>query len=144
MCMKVHELMTKRVVTVEMDDRLDVVYDIFRKSNFHHLLVTADKKLLGVLTDKDLFRAISPRIGTNMQNEHDLASLNKRVHQIMSRQLITIHQDKRVIEAIKLFNAKNVSCLPVLNEDDELVGILSWRDILKQIEIIKGQAIVKK
>ncbi|MBC3764438.1 CBS domain-containing protein [Neptunicella marina] len=142
--MKVHELMTKRVVTVEMDDRLDVVYEIFRKSNFHHLLVVADKKLLGVLTDKDLFRAISPRIGTNMQNEHDLASLNKRVHQIMSRQLITINQDQGVIEAIKLFNAKNVSCLPVLNNEQEWVGILSWRDILKHIELLKGQAVVKK
>lgn len=142
--MQVHELMTKRVVTVEMDDRLDVVYEIFQKSLFHHLLVVADKKLLGVLTDKDLFKAISPRIGTNMQNEHDLASLNKRVHQIMSRELVTIHQSQRVIEAIKLFNAENVSCLPVLNDDNEWVGILSWRDILKQIELLKGQAIVKK
>ena len=91
-----------------------------------------------MVSDRDLFKAISPRTGTVMATDRDNASLNKRVHQVMSRKLVVINQKDSVINAVKLFNANTISCLPVVNDDNEWVGILSWRDIFKQIEAIKG------
>lgn len=137
--MKIANIMSRPVVTVHMDDRLEVVYDIFHQAKFHHLLVVEGTALVGVVSDRDLLKAISPRVGTVMANEHDNASLNKRVHQIMSRQLIVINHEQRVMDAVRLFNSHNISCLPVVNDDNHWVGILSWRDIFRAIERLKGQ-----
>jgi len=63
--MDLGSIMTARVVTVEMDDRLEIVKEIFDTMNFHHLLVVDEhKKLSGVVSDRDLLRAISPYVGS--------------------------------------------------------------------------------
>jgi len=54
-------VMTTRLVTVELDDPLEVVKRIFDSVKFHHLLVVdTGKKLCGVISDRDLLRALSP------------------------------------------------------------------------------------
>ena len=137
--MKVSQLMSTPVVTVGMDDRLDEVYRIFSHAHFHHVLVVNGKRLEGIVSDRDLFKALSPRIGTAMANDRDNASLNKRVHQIMSRKLVVINQHQSVLQAVRLFNANSISCLPVVDDEHQWVGILSWRDIFKQIEAVKDK-----
>jgi acetoin utilization protein AcuB len=132
--MDVGSIMTTRVVSVEMDDRLDVVKKIFDTLKFHHLLVVDDRgKLKGVVSDRDLLKALSPYVGSATENARDIATLNKRVHQIMSRNLITVHPDASIPEAIKLFLEQRISCIPVIDEGLKPVGILSWRDILKTL-----------
>jgi acetoin utilization protein AcuB len=132
--MDVGSIMTTRVVSVEMDDRLDVVKKIFDTLKFHHLLVLdTGGKLKGVVSDRDLLKALSPYVGSATENARDIATLNKRVHQIMSRNLITVHPDASIPEAIKLFLEQRISCIPVIDEGLKPVGILSWRDILKTL-----------
>lgn len=132
--MDVGSIMTTRVVTVEMDDRLEVVKQIFDSLNFHHLLVVDDrKKLAGVVSDRDLLKALSPHVGSAMENARDLATLNKRVHQIMSRKLHTLPPDAPLSEAMQLFLEQRISCIPIVNEELKPVGILSWRDVLRAL-----------
>src|SRR5271168_4266559 len=89
--MALSTIMTARIITVEMDDRLEVAKEIFDTMHFHHLLVVDDrKKLSGIVSDRDLLRALSPYVGSVSETNRDLATLNKRVHQIMSRHLITL------------------------------------------------------
>ena len=45
---------------------------------------------IGVISDRDLLKALSPYIGTATETSRDVATLNKRAHQIMSRKPITI------------------------------------------------------
>ena len=59
--------------------------------------------------------------------------MRKRAHQIMTRKPITITVDDTVLEAIRSFIDDKISCLPVLNKDGSVAGILTWRDILKAI-----------
>lgn len=127
-------MMTARVVSVTMDDTLTRVKDIFENTRFHHILVIEKGKLLGVISDRDLFKALSPNLGLASENEHDAATLNKRVHQIMTRKPITVRGDNDVYDAIALFNQHSISCLPVLDEDQKVIGILTWRDILRALE----------
>lgn len=124
--------MTTRIVTVELDDRLEVVKQIFDSMKFHHLLVIDDaKKLCGIVSDRDLLRALSPYVGSAMETARDLATLNRRVHQIMSRQPITLRPEAAIAAAIELFLAHRISCVPVVDEEFKPVGIVSWRDVLK-------------
>ncbi|RJX33014.1 MAG: CBS domain-containing protein [Oxalobacter sp.] len=131
--MLIQDIMTKRVVTVEMDDKLSVVKDIFENSKFHHLLVVEGGKLFGVVSDRDLLKAVSPNIGTMTETYKDAATLNKRVHQIMTRKPITLPLTATVKDAVNLFNTHRISCIPIVDKDFKPVGILSWRDIMRNI-----------
>jgi acetoin utilization protein AcuB len=136
--MDVGSIMTRRVVSVEMDDRLDVVKKIFDNLKFHHLLVLDDRgRLKGVVSDRDLLKALSPYVGTVAENARDIATLNKRVHQIMSRNLITLPPRASIAQAVQLFLDHRISCIPIIDETLKPVGILSWRDVLKTL--IAGQ-----
>lgn len=131
MIMCVQKIMTRKVITVELDDSLAVVREIFDKMKFHHLLVVESNKLVGVVSDRDLLRALSPNLGTISATLRDEATLNKRVHQIMTSRLVTIDPDAPIDEAVALFNTHKISCIPVVDKELKPIGIVSWRDILK-------------
>ena len=129
-------VMTTRLVTVEIDDSLEVVKQIFDSVKFHHLLVVdSGKKLCGVISDRDLLRALSPYIGTLSENARDTATLKKRVHQIMTRQPVTLPPEATVADAVKVFLEHRVSCIPVVGPGFKAVGIVSWRDVLKSLTL---------
>ncbi len=132
--MNVEDIMSKTVVTVEMDDSLSIIKNIFDNTRFHHILVVESGKLFGVISDRDLLAALSPKIGTVSETAKDTASLNKKAHQIMTRAPITIDLQAGATDAIKVFNKNNISCIPVVNDEQQPVGIISWRDILKTLE----------
>lgn len=129
--MKVKDIMTRTVVTVEMDDKLSLVKDIFDRSKFHHLLVVEGEKLFGVVSDRDLLKSISPNVGTMVVTYRDLATLNKRVHQIMTRKPITLGPEASIADAAALFNTHRISCIPIVDGEFKPVGILSWRDLIR-------------
>jgi acetoin utilization protein AcuB len=129
-------VMTTRLVTVEIDDPLEIVKQIFDSVKFHHLLVVdSGKKLCGVISDRDLLRALSPYIGTASENARDTATLKKRVHQIMTRQPVTLMPEATVADAVKVFLEHRVSCIPVVGPGFRAVGIVSWRDVLKSLTL---------
>lgn len=132
--MLIEKIMSQPVVTVTLDDTLRVVKHIFENAKFHHLLVVEKGKLYGVISDRDLLKSISPFIGTVQETVHDKFTLNKKVHQIMTRKPITLPPLADVYEAISLFNQHSISCIPIVNEQGVPVGIVSWRDILLIIE----------
>jgi acetoin utilization protein AcuB len=133
--MLIEKIMSTPVVTVTFDDTLGVVKHIFENAKFHHLLVVEDGKLYGVISDRDLLKSISPFIGTVQATAHDKFTLNKKVHQIMSRKPISLSPSADVYDAIRLFNQHNISCIPIVNEKGAPVGIVSWRDILHILEV---------
>ncbi|MDU1145239.1 CBS domain-containing protein [Aeromonas rivipollensis] len=128
--MLIKEIMTTRVATVSMDDRLGVIKAIFEQAHFRHLLVLEEEVLVGVISDRDLLRALSPYLDTDAEMNRDTETLNRRAHQIMSRQPITISPESSLQEAAAIMLEQHVSCLPVL-ENGALVGIVSWKDLLR-------------
>lgn len=129
--MKIKNYMSVPVVTVEMDDSLAVVKEIFDNTRFHHLIVLEEGELYGVLSDRDLLRAIGPGLGTPAERNTDRAALSRKAHQIMSRRPIVVDQDRPIHDAVSLFEEHHISCLPVVDAERQLVGILTWRDLLK-------------
>ena len=128
--MLIKEIMTTRVATVSMDDRLNVIKAIFEQAHFRHLLVVEEEVLVGAMSDRDLLRAISPYLDTDAEMNRDTETLNRRAPQIMSRQPITISPERSLQEAASIMLEQHVSCLPVL-ENGALVGIVSWKDLLR-------------
>jgi len=126
----VETIMNAQIVTVEMDETLERVREIFEQHRFHHLLVVSGHRLMGVISDRDLLKSISPYVGTLSETARDVATLQKRAHQIMSRKPISVPKDVTVQTAAETLLTNNISCLPVTNEDGAVVGILTWKDVL--------------
>ncbi|WAJ69222.1 CBS domain-containing protein [Catenovulum adriaticum] len=129
--MKISDLMSKPVVTVEPDDALSVVSEIFNNTHFHHLLVVEKSKLVGVVSDRDWLKALSPNLDTASEQARDRATLNKRVHQIMSRHPVTLSVESNLVDIIKCFDEHIISCIPIVDETNKPIGIVSWRDLIK-------------
>ncbi len=133
--MNIEEIMSKNLVTVRLDDTLKVVKKIFDNVNIHHLLVVESDKLFGVISDRDMLKALSPNIGTIVEMNRDTITLNKKVHQIMTSEPVTLAPDADISDAIEIFNNHDISCIPVVDDKNKPVGIISWRDIIKAIKL---------
>lgn len=130
--MRVQEIMTRRIATVHQDDRLAFVQDIFTQSAFRYLLVlNSQEQLCGIISYTDMTRALSPYLGTDAEVERDRDTLQRRVHQVMSRDVITITGAATLPSAVRIMLEHNIGCLPVV-EQGKLIGLVSWKDLLRQ------------
>ncbi len=80
-----------------------------------------NQKLVGVISDRDLID----------REERDTITLDKKAHEIMSRNLITVDVEASIEKASDLMLENNISCLPVISPQGSVEGIVSWKDILK-------------
>ena len=128
--MNVNEIMTTKVITIGMDDTLGQIQKLFGKHKFHHVLIVEDAELIGVISDRDILKEISPYINTLSEDFRARKTLTKKAHQIMTRNPITVEPDILVEDAASIMLTKNISCLPVVSSSGKIKGILSLKDIL--------------
>ena len=133
MTLEVQSIMSTRLVSVCYDDKLSEVKRIFDTMKFHHVLVVEQGKLHGVISDRDLLRALSPFIGKLAETTRDVNTLDRHAHQIMSRDLVTLPPHASVADAVDLFLSRGISCLPIIDAQKRPVGLVSWRDILRAL-----------
>ena len=110
-----------------------MIKEIFDHVYFHHLLVEneSDKTFAGVISDRDLLSALSPYIHTAAETLRDKETLKKRAHQIMSRQIDTVTPTTDCNIAVQKMLDADISCLPVVGDDKVILGIVTWKDFLK-------------
>ncbi|MEO1007162.1 MAG: CBS domain-containing protein [Planctomycetota bacterium] len=129
--MLVQDIMTRDVVTLTMDDDLSVARDLFDRYRFRHLpVIDDDGTLAGIVSDRDMLAHLSPFVGTINERTADANSLRKKAHQIMTRLPRIARRDERVEQCALIMLHHKVSCLPVVNARDELIGMVTTRDVL--------------
>jgi len=128
--MKVKELMTEHVETVERNDELSLAEDIMKMNRVRHLPVMEDGRLVGVLSQRDLFlAALSTAMGFGEKaSKAFLATVP--VKEVMADDLVTVAPSDDLKQAARLMSERKIGCLPVV-EDGRLVGILTESDFLK-------------
>ena len=129
-------IMRTPVVTVLLDDFLRDVKAIFDAGVVQHVIVVEDSRLVGVIDERDLLRVISPYLITHVYTTRDLATLNQRVHQVVTRNATCLPLDATVQRAIDVFNAQAIDCIPVVDAQDEPVGLLTRADIVRNFYAI--------
>jgi len=129
--MPVRDIMTSNPKTVSFDTKVKELLSIFKDINIHHLLVVENNQLSGVISDRDVLRCVSPYVGTDAETEHDSYTTNKKAHQIMSRDPITVSPVDSLRSAATIIYEHSISCLPVVDANKKPVGIVTWRDFLK-------------
>lgn len=130
--MKVSDLMTSKVETIGMDTILSDVWKIFKQHRFHHLpVVDENQKLIGMISDRDVLFNISPRVESGNATVAEIEVLRKPAHQFMSRGPLTVYPNTSATRALRNIIENGVSCLPVVDDESNLLGILTWRDVIK-------------
>ena len=142
--MKVADIMSRRLVTVGMDDTLHTIRRLFQKRHFHHLMVVEKGQLMGVISDRDYLKLITPAIEQDLGSTSEMAVLNRRAHTLMSRKPVTVRPDASLQDAIDRFLDDKVSCLPVVDAAGTLQGVLSWKDVLRLVRVQLRQSAARE
>jgi acetoin utilization protein AcuB len=133
--MSLSKIMSKQLITLELDDNLGKAKAIFDQHKIHHILILNEKELVGVITDRDIYKHLSPTVGTKNETPRDFSMLHRKLHLIMNRDITTANENITLNEAVLLFHDNHISCLPIVNDKMQPLGIISWRDILKVIAL---------
>jgi acetoin utilization protein AcuB len=128
--MLAENIMTTELTCVNTEQTLSEIHNIFTRVRYHHLPVTDKGKIIGIISDRDVSVLMSPFIGTDQEDERDAQVLKTPVKDIMTTNIITIDKTTSVDTASILLLENNISCLPVADQDNNLNGLLTWKDIL--------------
>lgn len=135
--MRVEDLMTSKVFTVEQHDLIDRVFFLIHYEKIRHLPVVEKGKVIGIVSDRDLYKALGPKSNSNAietptgTGTTELHVVPKKVQHIMHRGVITVNPDTYASEAAAKMADNKIGALPVVDKDNKLVGILSAVDILR-------------
>jgi CBS domain-containing protein/anti-sigma regulatory factor (Ser/Thr protein kinase) len=119
--LKVHEVMTADLKTANPEMPLSKVLEILRVNHISGVPVLEDNKLTGILSLEDIVRAMQ-------KNE-----LSAPVSQYMTRKLLTVASYDSIVSAIQKFSDSRLGRLPVVDENDNLVGMITKGDITRGI-----------
>ncbi len=123
--------MSRDVEVVAPDTALMEIQERMNRHGFRHLLVVEDGRLVGVLSDRDVLRAISPDIDTLVEEPRDVKTLARPAREVMRADPITTRPGTPIEEAGRLLLERSISCLPVVDRGGKIAGIVTSRDILR-------------
>jgi len=126
----VSELMTKELLTVNPEDKLTAVKEIFDANRIHHIPVVRFRKIVGIISKTDLLYFMKG-MGKGRQPDglNEVRLVVTTVEEIMTTGLATLAPTDRINVALEVFRENILHAIPVV-ENEELVGILTTHDII--------------
>jgi len=124
------EIMSRSLITVDKNASLRRARRILDRHRIRHLLVMDGKRLVGIVTDRDLRQAAPSSKSPLTTSEREEFMDELKVAEVMSRTLITASHDTTVREAARVMVSEKIGCLPVVN-GNQLVGIVTETDLLE-------------
>ena len=128
--MLVKEIMSKQLVTLNADSKLGFAEDIMYLGRIRHLPVVNGKEIVGILTQRDLYKASLTSLVTNWdENKTFLDSV--KVAELMTKDVIAISPDTSIEDAAQIMLDKKIGCLPVVEGKNILLGLITETDVLQ-------------
>jgi acetoin utilization protein AcuB len=135
---EVKDFMVKDVITTEKDAKISEVLDLMRYHKIHRIpVVDENDKLVGLITEGMIAGQNSPATSLSIYELNYLLS-KTAVKTVMIRKVISIHENDLMEEAAEKLLKHDIGCLPVINEDGKVVGILTQNDIFKAFLDVLG------
>lgn len=127
--MLVRDFMTVEVTSLQDSDTLLDAAMVFVRSSFRHLPVLRNKKVVGIITERDVKQFAPSLLSRTTAEEYNQIMETTPISRVMTKNPITLRPDQPVFEAANLLYSKRIGCMPVV-ENEELVGILTTTDLV--------------
>jgi acetoin utilization protein AcuB len=125
--MKVVDVMTKDPLTVTPTETIGQADELMNTNKIRQLPVVQGKDLIGIVTDRDIRSFLSGSLGVEAREE----ALNTKVREIMTTEPISVSSDDDLQEAIELMIDEKIGGIPVVDEAEGMVGIVTYVDVLR-------------
>ena len=137
--MKISKYMTQKLITANPEMSVEQAFLLMRTHRVRHIPVVKGEDLVGIISDRDLRR---PRWADHLDDWTSYYQINysHSVADVMTKNPETVRTSESILKAVRIFREHRYGALPVLNKDDQLVGILSAQDLLDPLEEFLEQA----
>jgi acetoin utilization protein AcuB len=128
------DLMTENPRTMLPTDTVSQAVEALQSMNVRHLpIVDEGGRLIGMLSDRDL----GPLMRTFTEDaevEHMVVPLSRRrVAELMSSDVVSVDLESDLAEVIELMLDERIGAVPVVDDADNVVGIISYVDVLRAV-----------
>ena len=127
--MKVADIMTDHVETLDPEDDIDLASMIMRLDRLRHLPVVEDGRLVGIISDRDILRAQQSSLSGASKEEARRFNMRIKAKDVMTRKVETTTPETSVLEAAEVLRERGYGCLPVM-ADGVVIGIVTPTDFL--------------
>lgn len=133
--LKVADVMTRDVTTVYEESNLQEVLSILGPYRFRHLPVVDGKRLVGILSHRDLLKVTSQGLDKTLAAQAREARLLEQtfVRDVMNADVLTVRSNTELGEAARTMLTNKVGALAVVNERGDLEGIVTETDLLRRL-----------
>lgn len=122
---EVADVMISKVVTLSPHNSFSEAANLMNDRYFRHcVVVDAHGQLVGVISDRDILRALARNPNAR----------SKSLDQIMTQNPVTVRRNTPIAEAVSKIVSKRINCLPVVEENGTVCGIVTSTDLLKSYQ----------
>jgi CBS domain-containing protein len=126
---KVIDVMSNDPLTVSPSDTVGKAEDLMYENHYRQLPVVENKQLIGIVSDRDIRSFLAQ--SSLLEPEERARALRTKVTNIMTSKPLTVSPDDDVREAIELLIEEKIGGIPVMDESQGLVGIVTYVDVLR-------------
>ena len=124
--------MTREPATVASDDTLLDAAARMADRNVRHLpVVDGDRHVVGILSDRDVRTVVGDWLRPFRPSDAVVRARTYRVGDAMTREVFVVNQDAPFDEVVRVFTDQRVGAVPVVDDTDRLVGIISYVDVFR-------------
>lgn len=118
-------IMNKNVITIRPDQPCRQALQLFLTKHVASLpVIDENRQLLGALFKTDL---LFP------------SKIDKTVEEVLTKQVYTVREECPIADVVRMFQSKTICCVPVLDRDRKLIGIVGREDVLAYYATHHGQ-----
>ena len=125
----VKHMMLTNVITVSASMTVKETIEILNNKHIGCVVsIDEDKKCIGIFTERDALRLVAKNV-----------ELDQPLGNVMTKNIITISEDSSIYEVRRTIQTHSIRHLPVVNQEDRLVGLLSVRGLMDQFFGLNSQ-----
>jgi CBS domain-containing protein len=128
----VKEIMTKDVYTVQENEKLSKVVEMFRKHKIRHIPVLSGKKISGIISRTDINRLTFGALFENQEGADEAVLEILSINQVMTAKPKVVSEDDSIKDIAEIFANEEFHALPVV-AGDELKGIVTTTDVIQYL-----------
>jgi len=134
------DIMTRDPVTLPLTDALSSAVDALESLQVRHLPIVDDRgTLVGMLSDRDLGPLVRTFMETAETEELLVQPSDRRIADLMTTAVVSVAPEADVAEVIQLMLDERVGAVPVVDDGEHVIGIISYVDVLRAFVDLAGR-----